>query len=466
MTPFLLPEEPLGSVDDYLAWGGAQGLARARELGPEQTIQEVSLSGLRGRGGGGFPTGRKWQTVRRARGTTKYVVVNAAEGEPGTFKDRVLMRRNPYQIVEGAAIAAMTVGAAGIYICLKASFERELARMTEAVESMQAAGLAGSTTISIVAGPEEYLLGEEKAMLEVIEGNAPLPRILPPFEHGLFAVAPQMGWQAAGADPEAGAGTAGRPQSNPTLVNNAETLATVPPVLARGAEWHRGMGTERSAGHVVCTVTGDVDHAGVAEIELGTPLGDVIDGVAGGVRRGRRVKAVFSGVANPALTGSQLDTPVSYEGMQDAGSGLGSAGFVVYDDTACMVDVAHTFSRFLWVESCGQCEACKLGCEDITAALERVDAGSGSDIDIQEIGARLRKVTDGNRCALPVEEQATIAGILRTYPEDFADHLEGRPCTLRHGLPIPKIVDIEGGRAQYDEHQRLKQPDWTYAAER
>jgi NADH:ubiquinone oxidoreductase subunit F (NADH-binding) len=464
VVPFLLPAEPIRSVDDYVGFGGGQGLARARELGPEQTIQEISLSGLRGRGGAGFPTGRKWQTVRRARGTTKYVVVNAAEGEPGTFKDRTLMRRNPYQIVEGAAIAALTLGAARAYICLKASFEPEITRMTEAVEEMQVAGLAGNTTIAIVTGPEEYLFGEEKAMLEVIEGNAPLPRLLPPFEHGLFAVAPQLGWQAAGADPDAPRGEpAARGQSNPTLVNNAETLATVPPVLARGAEWHRAMGTAHSAGHVICTVVGDVTRAGAAEIEMGTSLGDVIDEIGGGLPAGRRVKAVFSGVANAAVTGTQLDTPISYEGMQAAGSGLGSAGFIVYDESACMVDVADTFSRFLWVESCGQCEACKLGCEDITAALERIETGAGADIDVQEIGARLLKVTDGNRCALPVEEQIVIASILRTYPEEFADHLEGRLCTRRHDLTLPKIVDLVDGVAHFDEHQRFKQADWTYA---
>jgi len=465
VVSFLLPDEPLRSVDEYVAFGGAQGLARARELGPEQTIQEISLSGLRGRGGGGFPTGRKWQTVRRARGTTKYVVVNAAEGEPGTFKDRALMRRNPYQIVEGAAIAALTMGAVRVYICLKATFEQEIARMTEAVEEMQVAGLAGNTTMAIVTGPEEYLFGEEKAMLEVIEGNAPLPRLLPPFEHGLFAVAPQMGWQAAGADPDAPRGRfQAQPQSNPTLVNNAETLATVPPVLAHGAEWHRAMGTAHSAGHVICTVVGDVSHAGVAEIELGMSLGEAIAQIGGGMPPGREVKAVCSGVANAVVTGAHLDAEVSHEGMQAAGSGLGSAGFIVYDDTACMVDVAHAFSRFLWVESCGQCEACKLGSEDITAALERIEFGGGADIDVQEIGARLLTVTDGTRCALPVEEQIVIASILRTYPEEFADHLEGRLCERRHDLDLPKIVDIADGVARYDEHQRFKQADWTYAA--
>jgi NADH-quinone oxidoreductase subunit F len=462
LPPFLLPETPLQSVDDYLAFGGARGLPRARELGPDQTIQELTLSGLRGRGGGGFPTGRKWQTVRRALGTTKYVVVNAAEGEPGTFKDRMLMRRNPYQIVEGTAIAALTIGAAGAYICLKAKFEREAERITRAVEEMQSAGLAGNTPITIVAGPDEYLFGEEKAMLEVIEGNAPLPRLLAPFEHGLFATAPQIGWQAASTDPGR-VDTDAQARSNPTLVNNAETVASVSAVLANSAEWHRAMGTRESPGHVICSVVGDVVSGGVAEIELGTRLSDVIATLGGGLRPGRSVKAVFSGVANPVLPGDRLETPISYEDLRAAGSGMGSAGFVVYDDRACMVDVAYTFSRFLWVESCGQCEACKLGCEDITADLLRIEEGRGDDLDVNDIGARLLKVTDASRCALPAEEQAVIASILRTFPEDFADHLEGRPCARRHHLPLPKIVDIVDGVVTYDQRQEFKQPDWTYA---
>jgi NADH-quinone oxidoreductase subunit F len=169
-------------------------------------------------------------------------------------------------------------------------------------------------------------------------------------------------------------------------------------------------------------------------------------------------------VANPVLPGDRLGgTPVSYEGLRAAGAGMGSAGFVVYDEQACMVDVANTYSRFLWVESCGQCEACKLGCEAITAALAGIENGEGSDIDVQDIGARLRKVTDGSRCGLAAEEQVLIASILRAFPEDFADHLEGRPCPRRHGLPLPKLVDIVDGVARYDGRQALKQPDWTYA---
>jgi NADH-quinone oxidoreductase subunit F len=458
--PFLLPSSPVATVADYRASGGGEGLARARELGPALTTKEVLLSGLRGRGGGGFRTGRKWGSVRRAAGTHHYVACNAAEGEPGTFKDRALIRANPYQVVEGLAIAAFAVGAREAFIGIKAEFELETQRLIRAASEMQACGLAGSVPITIIEGPDAYLFGEETALLEVIEGRPPLPRQLPPYLHGLFATAPQLGWQSH--EPEAG--HRGAHQSNPTLVNNLETLCTVPHILARGAEWHRGMGAELSPGHVICTVVGDVARPGVAEVELGTPLGKVIDVVGGGPRPGRQVKAVFSGVANPVLTADLLDTPVSYEGMRAAGSGLGAAGFIVYDDTVCMVEVARAISRFLHVESCGQCLACKLNCEAITRLLERIEQGRGTDADVVAIGSRLRKVTDGNRCYLPVEEREVVASIMREFSDEFAEHLEGGPCGRRRDMFVSMILDLENGSVTYDERQRHKLPDWTYAA--
>jgi NADH-quinone oxidoreductase subunit F len=461
---FLLPEAPLTSVADYVAFGGGQGLPRAKELGPEQTVKEVLLSGLRGRGGAGFRTGRKWETLLRAIGTTKYVVCNAAEGEPGSFKDRALMRANPYQIIEGVAIAAATIGAREAFICLKAKFVPEVTAMTRAAEEMEKAGLTGDIAITLVQGPEEYLYGEEKAMLEVIEGKAPLPRLFAPYEQGLFAASPQMGWEATPRDPEAAllGVDRGRAESNPTLVDNAETVANIPRILSNGAEWYRSMGIGDSPGHVICTVVGDVVHAGVAEIEMGTPLSTVISTVGGGAREGHRIKAVFSGVSNPPILSDKLDTPCTYEDFRAAGSGLGSVGFMVYDETACMVDLAYTISRFLYVESCGQCPACKFGTGEVTAYLDRLLSLRATERDIETIGARLRTVTDGNRCALPIEERDIIAAFLRAFPEEFADHLEGRRCLGRHDLGLPKIEDIVDGVAIYDQRQQYKQPDWTY----
>jgi NADH:ubiquinone oxidoreductase subunit F (NADH-binding) len=374
------------------------------------------------------------------------------------------MRANPYQIIEGLAVAAATVGAREAFVCLKAKFVPEVAAITRAAEEMEKAGLTGDISITIVQGPEEYLYGEEKAMLEVIEGKAPLPRIFPPYEQGLFAVAPQMGWEATPRNPESGlaGGTPSEAESNPTLVNNAETLANIPKILSQGAEWYRTMGVGDSPGHVICTVVGDVVHAGVAEIELGTPLSTVISEVGGGPREGHRVKAVFSGVSNAAITSDKLDTPTTYEDFRAAGSGLGSVGFMVYDEGACMVDLAYSFSRFLYVESCGQCPACKFGTGEITAYLERLLSLRATERDIATIGARLRTVTDGSRCALPNEERELIASFLRDFPEEFADHLEGQRCAGRHDLGLPKIDDIVDGMAIYDQRQQYKQPDWTY----
>jgi NADH-quinone oxidoreductase subunit F len=453
---FLLPAEPITSLDAYLAtdWGGL-GVQRAQELGPSATIEVISNSGLRGRGGGGFPTGRKWASIGSQRRTRRYVVCNGAEGEPGTFKDRALMRANPYQLVEGVIIAAFAVGAEEAFICLKQSFERERAAVTRAVQEFQAAGICADCRMTIVGGPDEYLFGEEKAMLEVIEGKPPLPRWFPPFEHGLFAGDPQLGWEAT---PRSGS----RGGPNPTLVNNAETLSNVPHIVARGADWFRSMGTAESPGTVVITVVGDVVAPDVGEVELGTPLRAVIDAVGSGVASGRQVKAVLSGVANPVVTAADLDVPLSYEGFTAIGSGLGAAGFIVYDDIACMVDVAYQLSRFLYIESCGQCPPCKIGSGEITQHLERLATGAGGDDDVRGIAHWLERVTDGNRCYLAVEERALVSSLLRAFPEEFAEHVETGQCALQRALPIPKLIDLADGVAVYDETFWHKRPDWTF----
>ena len=333
--------------------------------------------------------------------------------------------------------------------------------MTRAVQEFQAADICRDCSITIVAGPDEYLFGEEKAMLEVIEGGAPLPRLLPPYEHGLFAVAPQSGWEARSGPGSAGQST----EPNPTVVNNAETLSNVPHVLAQGADWFRSWGTQASPGTLVCTVVGDVVSPGVAEVPLGTPLRSVIEQVGGGLAEGRSLKAVFSGVANPVVTADHVDVPLTYEDLQAAGSGLGSGGFIVYDDSACMVQVAALYSRFLYVESCGQCPPCKLGSGEITERLERIEAGGGGDVDIEQIGGWLRRVTDGSRCYLATEEQAVVSSILRAFPDEITEHIESGRCPRPRPLPLPKLVELGDGEVRYDESFWRKRPDWTYEDE-
>jgi NADH-quinone oxidoreductase subunit F len=452
----VLPQAPITTLEEYLAAGGGEALRAARALGPEATVEEIVASGLRGRGGAGFPTGAKWASVRGAGGGTHYAVANAAEGEPATFKDRALMRADPYRIVEGLAVAAFCVDAPAAYIGVKRSFGAEVANLRRAALELGEAGVVGDLAISIVEGPDEYLFGEEKALLEVIEGREPLPRLLPPWQHGLFATV-TMGWEAG---TPAGPGQV----SNPTLVNNVETLAAAAHILARGATWYRSFGTDGSAGTVIVTIVGDVRVPGVHEVELGTPLSEVI-ARCGGAEPNRTLKAAFSGVSNPVLPASAFDIPLTYEAFEERGSGLGAAGFAVYDDTADMVTVAAELTRFLAVESCGQCPPCKRGSMELTEILTRIAHGGGSDGDLAEIEALLGSVTDSNRCYLGTEVQRVVASVLREFPDDVAAHLEGRPM-LERDVVVPKVVEIDAdGAVVYDERHRLKLPDWTYADE-
>lgn len=457
-TTNLLPPERITTLDAWLATDvGGLGVQAAQARGPAATIDEIARSGLRGRSGGGFPTARKWAGIAGQEGTRRYLVVNGAEGEPGTFKDRAILRANPYQVVEGLVVAAFAVGAEEAFFCMKAGFEAEIDLVSRAVQEFQAAGICTECTVTVVAGPDEYLFGEEKAMLEVIEGKPPLPRWFPPYEHGLFAAGPQEGWEAG---PRIGRPSTGGP--NPTLVNNVETLANVPHILARGADWFRSRGTPESPGTIVATVVGDVVAPDVGEVELGTPLAAVIDAVGSGVLPGRRVKAVFSGVANPVVTAEHLEVPVSYEGLESIGSAMGAAGFIVHDDTACMVDAAYRLSRFLSIESCGQCPPCKIGSGEITAHLERIEQGEGSDADVAAIQGWLTRVTDGNRCYLAVEERLLVSSVLQAFPDEFAEHLDRHACPRPGRRPIPKLLDLGGGAATYDERYWSKLPDWTY----
>jgi NADH-quinone oxidoreductase subunit F len=454
----LLTAEPVRSLAAYEARGGGEAIARLHDLGPEWALDQLRDAGLRGRGGGGFPTATKWASVRAGGPEVgeRFVVANGAEGEPGTFKDRPLLRRNPFQVLEGVVVAARVVGARRAYVAVKASFTPELAALDAALGELTAAGWTDQLEIRLVGGPDEYLFGEETGLLEVIEGEDPLPRLLPPYLYGLFSVQPQMGWSAAPT------GSAGGDQavSNPTLVNNVETLANVPLILARGPAWFREIGTDESPGSLLCTVSGDTRRAGVAELPMGTALSAAIQHVGGGMPEGRRVKAVLSGVANPVVTGSQLDTPLTYEAMTAIGTGLGAAGLLVFDDRRDMVRVAHAVSRFLYVESCGQCPACKFGTGEVTARLEQLILDGGTEGDVETIAARLRQVTDANRCYLGTEERRTVGSILAAFPEDVALALTG--VRTEPVDPISKIVDIVDGLAIVDERQARKRPDWTY----
>ncbi len=457
MEPRILDPSPVASLDDYVAAGGGRGLDAARKLGPLGTIDHVEAAGLRGRGGAGFSTGRKWRTVAENLSAVvpPTVVVNAAEGEPGTFKDRTILRRNPYKVLEGAVTAAVTIGADRVVLGLKRSFTTELERLRRAIAEVGSAGWADGIELLVTEGPGHYLYGEETALLEVIAGRQPFPRLAPPFRHGADVV----GDISTVADVTM-AGPGDATPAPPTLVNNVETLANVPGILAEGPDWYRTLGTPESPGSIVCTVTGRTRRHGVAEFPMGTPLHRVLDEIGGGTDPGERVVAVMSGVANPLLPASLLDTPVSYEAMQAAGAGLGSAGFIVFDDTADLVAVAHGVSRFLAVESCGQCTPCKQDGRTLADRLDRLRRSVGDEHDLAEVQDRLASVIIGARCYLANQHQLVVESILRLFPDQVRAHVSGEVEAADIELIAP-ILDLEDDRAILDQSHLDKQPDWT-----
>ncbi len=436
LLPFLLPDQPVTSLDDYLERGGGEGLALARDLGPEAVIEEITRSGLRGRGGAGFPTGVKWASTRAAEGRRRYAVCNAAEGEPATFKDRALMRRNPYQCIEGLAIAALCMEAHDAYLATKAKFEAERSALELAAREMDEAGLLAGVTMVIVAGPDEYLFGEETALLEVVEGKLPMPRILPPYMYGLHAT---------------------MQTPNPTVVNNVETLAHVADIVAGGAESFRRQGTQEAPGTMVFTVVGDVTTPGVYELPLGTPLRTLLVDIAGA----GDIKAIYSGVSNAVVTPDIMDLPMDFDSFAEAGTGLGSGGFVVYDDTRCIVDVVTALSRFLAVESCAQCPPFKLHGVEIWERLAALCAGQSTASDLEAIRRRCSSVTDGNRCYLPVGHALVVRSALDTFADEFAA-ATAEPHTHDHPVVVPKIEDLDGD-VVFDESYSRKNLDWSYA---
>ncbi|MGH2557064.1 MAG: NADH-ubiquinone oxidoreductase-F iron-sulfur binding region domain-containing protein [Actinomycetota bacterium] len=438
----LLDLEPK-SFDEFVAAGGGRGLEVALSASPEAIIEEVAKSGLRGRGGAGFPTGEKWRTVRTTGTGIRYAVCNAAEGEPATFKDRTLLRRNPYQVIEGLAIAAYSVGAERAFIGLKESFPQEIERLAGALREMQKADALGGAQIDIVLGPDHYLLGEETGLEEVIEGKDPLPRVLAPFVQGL--------WSSPTSD-------------NPTAMNNVETLANVPNIVAEGADWLRANGTEASPGTMLFTLCGDVRREGVFELPLGTPMRYLVEDLGGGPPDARTIRAIVPGASNTVIIPEQLDTPLDFESMKQVGTALGAAGFAVFDDSACMVRAALMYTRFLWVESCGQCPPCKFGSGEITAQLERMETQKGELADLDLILARAKTVTDGQKCALPTGTSLLVQSFVQVFLPEFQGHT-GKACSNPRDLVFPKITDWDesSGRFAYDLRYPKKQADWTYA---
>ena len=440
----VLPAAPVIRLDDYARNGGGRGMAAARQLGPDGTVEHLDAAGLRGRGGAGFPTARKWSAVRarEAAALPATVVVNAAEGEPGSFKDRAILQRNPFAVLEGALIAATTVDADRIVVAVKASFAQEVAVLRQAVAELAEKGWSEGVAVGVFEGPGAYLYGEETGLLEALDGRHPFPRVAPPYRYGVDEVPPDE-------------------PAPPALVNNVETFANVPGIMANGPDWFREVGTRGSPGTVVCTVSGAVEHAGVAEVAMGTPLLDLITDVGGGARAGHQLVAAMSGVANPLIAADQFDTPLSHEAMQAVGSGLGAAGFIVFDDDTDFAALAHAVSRFLGVESCGQCVPCKQDGVALMEILDRVRRSDARDEDLAAIDDHLATIADGARCYLATQHQLVIGSIRDRFGDDLRAHVAG---TVPAAAPllIAPITSLHDGGADLDDRQLAKQPDWSF----
>jgi NADH-quinone oxidoreductase subunit F len=442
---WLIPEAPFDSYDDYVNKTGENAVVKARSMSPDDVLEEVQRSGLRGRGGAGFPTGTKWRTLKNHPCPTRFVVCNAAEGEPGTFKDRFILRKNPYAMLEGMLIAAHVIGAEAMYIGIKASFVRELTKLRSAVAEMAASGLLTGVDLHIVEGPDEYLFGEEKALLEVLEGNEPMPREAhyPPYELGLFST----------------------PTSpNPALANNVQTYAHVPSIVRSGAASFRKIGTSDTPGTLIFTISGAVKKPGVYEREAGITLRELFYDVAGGPLEGHTFKAALSGVSSRVIPADRFDTAADFASMQLIGAGLGSAGFIIYDERTSMPRVAQSVARFLYVESCNQCSACKHGLRMASEAMnELFDPVKSTADDLARALFSSRSAPQGNRCYLPVQGSVIIPSFADRFKDEFEKQL-ANPGQRSEPVQIPKFTDFieETNMFLLDERLAHKMPDWTY----
>ncbi len=365
-------------------------------------------------------------------------------------------------MLEGALIGAHVVEANEIIVGCKHTETQSISRVERAIDEMRAAGWLGDVDVRVFAGPSEYLYGEETALLETIDGRYPFPRIAPPYRRGVEETVEHAEDVSANSSSAAHVEMAGADHiAAPTLASNVETFANVPCVVAEGGDWFREYGTEESPGTIVCTVSGDTVRAGVAEVAMGTTLRDLIDTVGGGVAEGREIAAVMSGVSNPLIVGEQLDVPLTYEDMRGIGAGLGCAGFIVFDDQTDMTAVAAGVARFLAVESCGQCAACKGDGLAISNILAKLCADEAESNDLRALDGSLATVAEGARCNLPYQVQAVVGSVLDLFDDEIAEH---RDKTGREATPtfIAAIRELADGRAVLDARQAEKQPDWTY----
>jgi NADH-quinone oxidoreductase subunit F len=420
------------TIDGYRRSGGYRSLEKALGMSPGDVIEEVKASGLRGRGGAGFPTGNKWSFVPQDTGKPTYLVVNFDESEPGTFKDRELVERDPHQLLEGAAIGAYAIQCHTIFIYTRGEFLGPGIVLERAVGEARKRGLFGrgiagsdyDLDVVIHRGAGAYICGEETALLDSLEGRRGQPRLRPPFPvvAGLY--------------------------DSPTAINNVETLANVPHIIHRGAAWFSSIGTERSTGTKLYSISGRVNEPGNYEAPMGTPARELIDAYAGGVRDGRTVKAwTPGGSSTPLLTGEHLDTAMDFESVQAAGSLLGTAAMIVMDERNCVVEAVLRMIEFYARESCGKCTPCREGTWWMTKVLTRLEEGQGRMEDIPLLTDVGGNILFKAFCALADGAVSPVDSSIKHFRSEYEEHVKQKGCPFRERQPREAARSREGGMA-------------------
>jgi len=401
-------------IEEYIAADGYKALVHALgEKSPNEIVQEVSKSGLRGRGGAGYPTGLKWGTVAKSTGVTKYVICNADEGDPGAFMDRSVLESDPHRVLEGMIIAGFAVGASRGYIYVRAEYPLAVKRLGIAIREARKLGFLGSQIcntkfhfdVELRIGGGAFVCGEETALIASIEGRRGMPRPRPPYpaQSGLWDM--------------------------PTLINNVESFACVPAILRRGGEWFAEIGTKKSKGTKVFALTGKVRNVGLIEVPMGMTLRQIIFEIGGGVPEGHRFKAVQTGGPSGGCIPEQfLDLPVDYESLKEVGSIMGSGGMIVMDDSACMVNVARYFMEFCMSESCGKCIPCRSGTAQMYDLLTRITEGSATPHDLEMLEELCDMVANASLCGLGQSAPNPVISTLRYFHEEYIEHIEQKLC--------------------------------------
>ncbi len=418
------------NIEDYLAEDGYQALGKVlTELSPEQVIDEVLRSGLRGRGGAGFPTGKKWQFARASKGSPKYVICNADEGDPGAFMNRRVIEGDPHAVIEGMIIAAYAIGASQGYVYCRAEYPIAVKTLRIAIEQARNLGLLGknilgsdfSFDLEVRMGAGAFVCGEETALMASIEGQRGEPRPRPPFPavKGLFG--------------------------KPSNINNVETYANIPQIIFRGADWYASMGTEKSKGTKTFALAGDVRHTGLIEIPFGLTLREIVYDVGGGIKDDKKFKAIQTGgPMGGCLPEAYLDLPVDYEALTQAGSMMGSGGLVIMDEETCMVDIARFFMDFTQDESCGKCTPCRVGTRRLLEILERICNGKGEIQDLDSLEQLCSEIKQDSLCGLGQGAPTPVISTLKHFRDEYIEHIVNKRCPAKVCKALIRYEIIDG----------------------